>query len=236
VIVADAELPLDESVWIVAEGRLSAAALAALLASQPGYRMVREVRGTAALAEAFAGFRPAVLVVDGEWFGWPLSVDAGDWGGRTLLLLDPADEPARFVHAARSGARGFLSRSASGKSLVLAIETLRTCGYSLDPLLAEGIVLALRDAPAPPSTRPSLSDYERDILIRVASGRSSKEIAREYAITAKTVGNHLANLCQKLNLNHRGELVLYAAAQGLATLDSPVAGTTIPFKKIATLS
>ena len=108
-------------------------------------------------------------------------------------------------------------------------------GYYLDPLLAEQVILALREGPVPAAKGRSLSDHERGILIRVASGRSSKEIAREYAISAKTVGNHVANMCQKLNLNHRSELVLYAAEQGLATLDSPVGGTTIPFKKVAAL-
>ena len=234
-IVADANRPLDESIWIIAEGRLSVAALAALLVSQPSYRVVREVRGVAALAEAFDAFRPEILVVDGAGSGWPPAVDAGDWSGRTLAVIDPADEPSSLAHAARSGAQGFLSRSASGLSLALAIETLRMNGYYLDPLLAEQVILALREGPVPAAKGRSLSDHERGILIRVASGRSSKEIAREYAISAKTVGNHVANMCQKLNLNHRSDLVLYAAEQGLATLDSPVGGTTIPFKKVAAL-
>lgn len=234
-IVADGDRPLDESIWIVAEARLSVAALAALLVSQPAYRVVREVRGTAALVDAFDAFRPAILVVDADWTGWPLAIDADGWDGRTLVLLDPADDPSRFVQAARSGVQGFLSRTASGLSLALAIESLRSSGYYLDPLLAERIIQALREAPARAAATTTLSDQERNILVRVASGRSSKEIAREYAITAKTVGNHVANMVQKLNLNHRGELVLYAAQQGLATLDSPVPGTSVPFKNIADL-
>ncbi|TMF12473.1 MAG: hypothetical protein E6I37_07180, partial [Chloroflexi bacterium] len=36
-----------------------------------------------------------------------------------------------------------------------------------------------------------LSDRERDILVRIASGRSTKEVARDCAISPKTVGNHV---------------------------------------------
>jgi DNA-binding CsgD family transcriptional regulator len=62
-----------------------------------------------------------------------------------------------------------------------------------------------------------LSDRERDILVRIAGGRSTKEIARDCAISPKTVGNHVSNICHKLHLHHRGQLVLFALQQGLTT-------------------
>ena len=58
---------------------------------------------------------------------------------------------------------------------------------------------------------------EREILVQVARGRSSKEIAPDCRISSKTVGNHVNNLYQKLQLSHRGELVLYAARAGLTS-------------------
>ena len=63
-----------------------------------------------------------------------------------------------------------------------------------------------------------LSGREREILTGIASGRSTKQVARDYAISPKTVGNHVNNICHKLNLRHRSQLVLFALQQGLTTV------------------
>ena len=68
------------------------------------------------------------------------------------------------------------------------------------------------------SRRERLSDRERQILSRIASGRSTKEVARDCAISAKTVGNHVSNICQKLNLHRRAQLVLFALEHGFTAL------------------
>lgn len=69
------------------------------------------------------------------------------------------------------------------------------------------------------SRRSRLSEREREILAQIASGRSTKEVARDCAITPKTVGNHIGNICQKLNLHTRGQLVLFAVEHGLTSLE-----------------
>lgn len=235
-IVADAHSPTGDALAIVAERRLSVAALAALLLRDTRYRVVREARGLAGVTQAFRSFRPVVLIVDSVWAGWPPLLDPSAWGGRTLLLVDPADKPDVFVRAAQAGVHGYLSRTASPAAFAAAIETFRTTGYHLDGLLGGGILSALREASYLPAAEgATLSLHERGILVRVANGRSSKEIAREFAITPKTVANHVTNMYQKLGLKHRGELVLYAAQEGLTSLECPDRRTTIPFKMVTTL-
>jgi DNA-binding NarL/FixJ family response regulator len=222
-VVADAHRTDGETVGIVADRRLSVAALLALLLREPRYRVIQEARGADEMTALFSRFRPLLLIVESTWSGWPPAIDPAEWGGRTLLLLDPADEPDVFVRAAKAGVHGYLSRTASREALASAIESVRSCGYHLDALLAERILSALRGAAARPPVpaRPSLSKHEREILVRIASGKSSKEIAREYTITAKTVANQVTNMYQKLNLRHRGDLVLYAAQEGLTSLPVP---------------
>jgi len=70
------------------------------------------------------------------------------------------------------------------------------------------------------SQRPRLSGREWQILAKIASGKSTKQVARECTISAKTVGNHVGNICHKLDLHHRGQLVLFAAAYGLTSLEA----------------
>jgi DNA-binding NarL/FixJ family response regulator len=213
------------AVAIVADRRLSVAALVALLSSDSTYQVVGGAEGVADVGRVLQTFQPAVLVLDSPRCTWQLSTDPAAWGGRILLLLDLEDDPRVFVDALRAHAHGYLSRSASREALQAAVATLRKSGSYLDPALTNRMLRALRQtSPTLTASRAGLSRRERDILVRIASGRSTKEVAREYAIAPKTVGNHINNIYQKLNLRHRGDLVLYAAEAGLTSFEPALAG------------
>ncbi len=218
---------------IVADRRLSAAALSALLLKDPSYQIARRERGVDQVRAMLARERPSVMVLDVHAPALFALLDASDFGVRTLLLLDPDDDPSIFA-GARS--HGYLSRRASRETLQAAIAELYQSGAYLDPLLMESVLNAAptltlprkREDSAPTATLnlprkrgregsapTTLSLRERQILVWIASGRSTKEVARACAITPKTVGNHVNNMVQKLHLRHRGQLVLYAAQQGL---------------------
>ncbi|SHI35046.1 regulatory protein, luxR family [Desulfofundulus thermosubterraneus DSM 16057] len=55
-----------------------------------------------------------------------------------------------------------------------------------------------------------LTNQELEILQLLAQGESNKSIAQKLFISEKTVKNHLTNIFQKLNVNDRTQVVLYA--------------------------
>ncbi|WP_246183617.1 response regulator [Paenibacillus methanolicus] len=63
--------------------------------------------------------------------------------------------------------------------------------------------------------RTPLTQREGDILARVASGDSNKQIAATLGLSEHTVKNHLKNILQKLHLDNRVQLTRYAYEQGL---------------------
>jgi two-component system nitrate/nitrite response regulator NarL len=63
--------------------------------------------------------------------------------------------------------------------------------------------------------RPLLSERERDILDRVATGQSAPAIARELYLSTATVKTHLAHLYEKLGVSDRAEAVAEAMRRGL---------------------
>lgn len=203
---------------VVGDRRLSVAALAALLLRDSRYRLTQEIHGTADVREAMMATEPDVIVADAGRASWNAR---GGVPARILLLLDPEADAAIFDDAVRMQADGYVSLSASGDALRNAIDSVRKTGRILDPQLMSGIVSALGRSAA----RPELSQRERDILVRIVSGRSTKEVAREYAIAAKTVGNHISNIRRKIHAKHRGELVLYALQEGLAGVDAGTAAS-----------
>jgi DNA-binding NarL/FixJ family response regulator len=203
---------------IVADRQLSGAALTALIVDGSRYQLVQQARGVAATRQALDDFQPAVVIIDASWSERTSLVDALGCDENVLILLDPYDHPAVFIQAAGARARGYLSRTASRQALHDAIERVRGADDYLDAAIAGRILGAMRQVGNTVAPRAGLSPRERDILIRIAGGQSTKEIGRDCAITPKTVANHVNNLSHKLHARNRGQLVLYAAQQGLTTI------------------
>lgn len=110
------------------------------------------------------------------------------------------------------------SVSPSGSLLPLSRTTLVVGPDDRPEAFAASIRTAIDEARTTPnSSSMTLSERERDILTRIASGQSTKQVARDCAISPKTVGNHVSNISHKLNLHHRSQLVLFALQQGLTS-------------------
>jgi HD-GYP domain-containing protein (c-di-GMP phosphodiesterase class II) len=79
-----------------------------------------------------------------------------------------------------------------------------------------GVSDALRgmhDEPAAPSTTPahiSLSERETEVLRAISQGHTNKEVARQLAISPRTVGTHVESVFRKLSCTTRAAAALKA--------------------------
>lgn len=78
--------------------------------------------------------------------------------------------------------------------------------------LVEGFLDAEQGAAHTP--HETLSDREREVVVRIAQGYSNKEIAAELELSVKTVETYKARVAEKLGLRTRVDIVRYAARQG----------------------
>ena len=79
-----------------------------------------------------------------------------------------------------------------------------------------------RAAPPPNQATPrerarpgGLTARELEVLLLVARGASSREVARQLVIADKTVRNHIERIYSKLGVSTRAEASLYAMRHGL---------------------
>ncbi|CAL9420258.1 response regulator [Streptomyces sp. enrichment culture] len=142
-----------------------------------------------------------------------------------VLVLSASGEHADVLEAVKSGATGYLVKSASTEELLDAVRRTAAGDPVFTPGLA-GLVLGeyrrLASDPAPAqgsgaadADTPRLTDRETEVLRLVAKGLSYKQIAERLVISHRTVQNHVQNTLGKLQLHNRVELVRYAIERGL---------------------
>ena len=64
-----------------------------------------------------------------------------------------------------------------------------------------------------------LSQREVEVLCRVATGKSNREIGEELVIAEGTVRRHVSNIYNKIGTTNRSEATRYALRAGLLELD-----------------
>lgn len=129
-----------------------------------------------------------------------------------VVSMQPEDQCA--VRAFRAGAAGYLNKERSSEHLVPAVRTVLEGRRYFSPDLAERLVAGLGNG-APRLPHETLSDREYEVLCLIGSGRSVKEIARQLALSPKTVGTYRTRLMQKMKVRSGADLVRYAVQQGL---------------------
>jgi DNA-binding NarL/FixJ family response regulator len=127
-----------------------------------------------------------------------------------VIVLSMQTNPSSIRQALISGAAGYVAKHASGTDLLDAIRRVAGGSRYVDPELGGDLVVSDTAALTEP-----LTERERDVLFLLALGYTNQEIAAMLFISARTVETHRAHIMQKLDLNTRAELVLYALANGL---------------------
>lgn len=136
---------------------------------------------------------------------------------KVLILTVHADDVHVF-RGIKAGATGYLLKDCTPEDLSRAIKTVHAGDTIMAPEIARKMLLAFEEADQETSA-PSLTDRELEIVQALARGRGNKQIARDLAISEKTVRNHVSNIYKKLHVYDRTQAVLYAIREGLIDAD-----------------
>lgn len=144
---------------------------------------------------------------------------------RVLILTGHAGE--EYVRACfANGASGYLLKNASRTELLQAIHTVhRGERYVCEEISAQilrGYLNGTELQRAPPARVDIMTQRERDVLTRVASGKQNKTIAHELGLSVKTVRKHRQNLMRKLSLHNSAAITAFAIGNGFVSADGGV--------------
>jgi two-component system, NarL family, invasion response regulator UvrY len=131
-----------------------------------------------------------------------------------VLALSAHDDPMHARRALREGALGFLSKRSAPEALIEAVTTVGAGRRYIDVALAQKLALADLDGGIK-SPIERLSEREFEVFVRLARGETVQRIADDLRLSASTVGTHLYNIKQKLEVVNQSELTLLAIRHGL---------------------
>jgi DNA-binding NarL/FixJ family response regulator len=127
-----------------------------------------------------------------------------------ILVVSSQAAPSSVRRALSAGAAGYLPKRSSERELVTAIRAVSEGAGYVDPELGARLVTPNGS----PALEP-LSERERDIVHLLALGYTNHEIGKRLFISVRTVDTHRAHIMQKLGLETRAELVMFALANGV---------------------
>ncbi len=165
-----------------------------------GMRELNGIEATRQITSEMEGVRVVALSMhsDRRYVSEMLAAGASGY-----LLKDGAfDELATAIRTVAEG-RTFLSQGVS--DVVLEDYRRHLSGNSAPTNLSGG-------------TR-QLSGREREVLQLIAEGQSTKEIAAQLQLSAKTIETHRRQIMEKLGIYNVAGLIKYAVREGLTTLD-----------------
>lgn len=135
-----------------------------------------------------------------------------------VIMLTVHDAAEYAMQALRAGAAGFLPKSAAADELQLAIEVVSRGETYVSGEVSRRTLLEYSKGPTEhPLAR--LTPRQREILILIAEGLSTKDIGRRLNISAKTVESHRAQLMERLDIHDVASLVRYALKMGLVKVE-----------------
>lgn len=129
---------------------------------------------------------------------------------KVLMLTSFADEEA-LMSAILAGASGYVLKRVKGSDLVNDIRRVGAGESLLDPEMTDKLFERLRTGPKTDPLLSKLSDQEREIVGRIAEGKTNKQIAAEMFLAEKTIKNYVSNLLAKMGMSRRSEAAAYVA-------------------------
>lgn len=209
-------------VLLVDDHRLVREAIAQTLRQETGMEVAGEAGDAASALELAASLRPDVIVMDihlPDRSGIELAPQLRRaQPGARLVALSAYTDKRYVIEMLRAGALGYVTKSAAGFELVLAIRAVMAGQSYISPEVAGALVSSLHGGEPAPDAARLLGRREVEILKLIAQGQRTPAIAASLQISPATVDAHRRNIMRKLGIHTVADLTRYAIRQGLVSL------------------
>jgi DNA-binding NarL/FixJ family response regulator len=206
-------------VLLVDDHALVRAGMRSLLQDLPDVEVVAEAGDGAEALAAAERERPDVVLLDIAMKGMNGLEAAARLRERLpgvkVIILSMHTSEEYVLLALRAGAAAYLIKDSATSELELALKCVMRGETYLSPAISRQVVDGYVQRVGASAGPEPLTPRQREVLKRIAEGRSTKEIAFELNVSVKTVETHRAQIMERLGIRDVAGLVRYAMRAGL---------------------
>ncbi|MGE3818822.1 MAG: response regulator [Isosphaeraceae bacterium] len=194
----------------------------ALLEDHPDIKVVAETSDGREVSKLVREAKPDVVLLDIAMPGNGLDVAARlrvEAPDLKVIILSMHVSEVYIQRALDAGVSAYLVKDSAPAELEVSIRAVMRGEVYLSPVVATQVLDRYVKSPGRDAS-PALTDRQRDVLVRVARGLTTKAIARELNISVKTVEAHRTQIMDRLKIHDVAGLTRYALREGLISLDS----------------
>lgn len=193
------------------------AGIRALLETLPEYQLLAECADGQQAIAAVREFRPDVLLLDIAMPG-PTGIEVARTirqsdANTRILVLSSIDRKEIVDQALNAGADGYLLKDFVLSELLAALKSVQLGQRYLSPRIQQMDIQATTDNGT--NSKNPLTARQMEILRLVASGKTTKEIARDLCISPKTVEFHRGRLMERIGTRDVTGLTRFALQYGV---------------------
>ncbi len=210
------------SLVLIDDNRLLREGLAALIHSQPGFKVLAAAADAEEALQRVREAKPDVVLVDfgledHDSLNLTATVHAEVPSARLIVmgLLPLQEDVANYV---RAGASGFIMKDATFEEFIATIRAVAGGAEVLPKALTTSLFTqialnATRGSKVRALESVRLTNRERQVIDLLGEGLSNKEIAVRLHIAVHTVKSHVHNVLEKLALHSRLEVAAFSHSQ-----------------------
>jgi DNA-binding NarL/FixJ family response regulator len=198
-----------------------------ILEAEPDIEVCGEAGDGATGVSMASALHPDVVLMDVRMPGMDgiaATASIAAEGAIKVLILTTYDLDQYVFAGLKAGANGFLLKDTPPAELLTAIRTVAVGDAVLAPTATRRLIDQFTHLLPDPGRQhkretllSTLTDRERAVFARLASGQSNREIATALHLAEGTVKIHVGRILAKLSLRDRVQAVVFAYESGLIT-------------------
>lgn len=212
---------MNQRVLIADDHLLVRMGIKALLSQLDGFEVIAEAEDGVGALEMQRELQPDIALIDiamPDMTGIEVVRKIRQFDSQVKIVYLSALNSAEIVQAAfATNANGYLLKDFMLAELEEALNKVVSGEIYLSPRLLNGAADTREKEPSEYAGKTMLTARQLEILRGIASGSSTKEIARDLGVSPKTVDFHRTQLMKRLGLHDIASLTLYAVRHGLVT-------------------
>lgn len=194
--------------------------LVSLLSARPGLQVVGDAENGQEAVEMARELSPDLILMDVQMpvcnGVQAVKIIKREMPSIKIVMLSAFDDDEDLFEAIRNGANGYLLKTTDPAEFFAALDGIRRGEAPISGILAERILQEFRKtqgSAAALDLHEELTPKEVEVLEIVAGGKTNREIAAALCISEYTVKRHLQDIMEKLHLQNRTQLAIYALHQ-----------------------